>query len=66
MFLGGRAVVAPRKANAIYPALPSNWRERYGEQRAMRSVLHRADESTVRYLGIDVDDALAISEQVEI
>ena len=27
---------------------------------------HTKIESTVRYLGIDIDDALAISEQVEI
>jgi len=27
---------------------------------------HRKIESTVRYLGIEVDDALALSEQVEI
>jgi hypothetical protein len=27
---------------------------------------HSRIESTVRYLGIDVDDALAISEQTEI
>jgi hypothetical protein len=33
------------------------------------SVPHRIDdalESTVRYLGIEVDDALSISEQVEL
>jgi hypothetical protein len=27
---------------------------------------HAKMESTVRYLGVDVDDALAISEQVEL
>ena len=27
---------------------------------------HRKLESTVRYLGIEVDDALALSEQIEI
>jgi hypothetical protein len=27
---------------------------------------HRRIESTVRYLGIEVDDALAIAEQVDV
>jgi len=30
------------------------------------SIGHKKFESTVRYLGIEVDDALAISEQVEV
>jgi integrase len=35
--------------------------------RAVQLLLgHRKLESTVRYLGIDVDDALEISEQTEI
>jgi hypothetical protein len=35
--------------------------------RAVQRLLgHTKIESTVRYLGIDIDDALAISEQVEI
>ena len=38
-----------------------------GNLRAVQLLLgHTKIESTVRYLGIDVDDALAISEQVEI
>jgi site-specific recombinase XerD len=37
-----------------------------GNLRAVRLLLgHTKLESTVRYLGIEVDDALAISEQVE-
>jgi len=47
------------KATLIY--------RRTGNLRAVRLLLgHTKIESTVRYLGIDVDDALAISEQVEI
>jgi len=38
-----------------------------GNLRACQLLLgHRKLESTVRYLGIEVDDALAISEKVEI
>jgi site-specific recombinase XerC len=40
---------------------------RTGNLRAVQLLLgHTKIESTVRYLGIDVDDALAIAEQVEI
>ena len=40
---------------------------RTGNLRAVQLLLaHTKIESTVRYLGIDIDDALAISEQVEI
>ncbi len=47
------------KATVIY--------RRTGNLRAVQLLLgHTKIESTVRYLGIDVDDALAISEQVEI
>ena len=38
-----------------------------GTLRAVQLLLgHTKLESTVRYLGIEVDDALAISEQVEL
>ena len=38
-----------------------------GNLRACQLLLgHRKLESTVRYLGIEVDDALALSEQIEI
>jgi len=41
--------------------------ERTGNLRACQLLLgHRKIESTVRYLGIEVDDALALSEQVEL
>lgn len=47
------------KATLIY--------RRTGNLRAVQLLLgHMKIESTVRYLGIDIDDALAISEQVEI
>jgi site-specific recombinase XerC len=47
------------KATLIY--------RRTGNLRAVQRLLgHTKIESTVRYLGIDIDDALAISEQVEI
>ena len=38
-----------------------------GNLRACRFLLgHRALESTVRYLGIEVDDALEMSEQINL
>ena len=38
-----------------------------GNLRALQLLLaHTTIESTVRYLGIDVDDALAIAEQVDV
>jgi integrase len=38
-----------------------------GNLRACRFLLgHRALESTVRYLGIEVDDALEMSEQIDL
>ena len=47
------------KATLIY--------RRTGNLRAVQLLLgHRKIESTVRYLGIDVDDALALAEQVDI
>jgi site-specific recombinase XerC len=40
---------------------------RTGDARAVQRLLgHTKIESTVRYLGIEVDEALAISEQVDI
>ena len=48
-----------RKAALIY--------RRTGNLRAVQLLLgHTKIESTVRYLGIEVDDALAIAEQVEV
>lgn len=47
------------KATLIY--------RRTGNLRAVQLLLgHRKIESTVRYLGIEVNDALAIAEQVDI
>jgi integrase len=47
------------KATLIY--------RRTGNLRAVQLLLgHRRIESTVRYLGIEVDDALALAEQVEV
>jgi integrase len=47
------------KAKLIY--------RRTGNLRAVQLLLgHRKIESTVRYLGIEVDDALAIAEQVDV
>jgi integrase len=47
------------KATLIY--------RRTGNLRAVQLILgHRKIESTVRYLGIEVDDALAIAEQVDV
>jgi integrase len=47
------------KATVIY--------RRTGNLRAVQLLLgHTKVESTVRYLGIEVDDALAIAEQVEV
>jgi site-specific recombinase XerC len=47
------------KATLIY--------RRTGNLRAVQLLLgHRKIESTVRYLGIDIDDALAIAEQVDV
>jgi integrase len=47
------------KATLIY--------RRTGNLRAVQLLLgHSKLESTVRYLGIEVDDALAIAEQVEV
>jgi integrase len=47
------------KATLIY--------RRIGNLRAVQLLLgHKKIQSTVRYLGIEVDDALAIAEQVDV
>ena len=41
--------------------------QRTGNLRAVQILLgHTKIESTVRYLGIEIDDALAIAEQVDV
>ena len=51
--------VAADKATLIY--------RRTGNLRAVQLLLgHTKIESTVRYLGIEVDDAIAIAEQVDV
>jgi site-specific recombinase XerC len=53
------ALTAPNKATLIY--------RRTGNLRAVQlSLGHTKIENTVRYLGIEVDDALAIAEQVDV
>jgi site-specific recombinase XerC len=55
----GTHSVRRTKASQIY--------KKTGNIRAVQLLLgHTKLESTVRYLGIEVDDALAISEQVEL
>ena len=56
--LYGTHLLRRTKATLIY--------RRIGNLRAVQLLLgHTKIESTVRYLGIDVDDALAIAEQVD-
>jgi site-specific recombinase XerC len=53
------AFVTRTKATLIY--------RRTGNLRAVQLLLgHTKIESTVRYLGIEVDDAVAIAEQVDV
>lgn len=53
------ALTSPHKASIIYKAT--------GNLRAVQILLgHAKIESTVRYLGVDVEDALALSEKTEI
>jgi integrase len=57
--LYGTHLLRRAKATLIY--------RRTGNLRAVQLLLgHTKIESTVRYLGIDVDDALAIAEQVDV
>jgi len=57
--LFGTHSLSRTKATLIY--------RRTGNPRAVQLLLgHTKIESTVRYLGIEVDDALAIAEQVDI
>lgn len=54
-----RALVDPKEAPIIYKAT--------GNLRAVQILLgHTKIESTVRYLGVDVEDALTLAEGTEI
>ena len=70
--LAQRGVEVNREAvrcwvNKFRPLMAANLRKRRGPPTACQLLLgHRKLESTVRYLGIEVDDALALSEQIEI
>jgi hypothetical protein len=53
------AFSAPNESNVIY--------RRTGNLRAVQILPgHTKIESTVRYLGVEVDDAIALSEQVDV
>ncbi len=57
--LFGTHSIRPTKATLIYG--------RTGNLRAVQLLLgHTKVESTVRYLGVEVDDALAIAEQIDV
>jgi hypothetical protein len=57
-----------RWANSISTFFRSQRETRYSGVLAMRQLLlgHTKLESTVRYLGIEVDDALEMAEQTEV
>ena len=53
--------------NSLRRTKPAQIYKKTGNLRAVQLLLgHTKLESTVRYLGIEVDDALSISEQVEL
>ena len=57
------------KENGSGSAVSGSWiiYRRTGNRRAVQLLLgHTKIESTVRYLGIEVDDGLAIAEQVDV
>ena len=57
-----------RAANTFTPQNQSTLiYKKTGNLRAVQLLLgHRKIESTVRYLGIEVDDALAVAEQIDV
>ena len=65
--LPGSAPSASTQAHSLRRTKATLIYRRTGNLRAVQLLLgHTKIESTVRYLGIEVDDALTISEQVEI
>jgi len=53
----------------LYPEVlvPQEVTKKTGNLRAVQLLLgHTKIESTVRYLGIEVDDALAVAEQIDV
>ena len=65
----GRAGLDPRLfgTHSLRRTKPTLIYRRTGNLRAVQLLLgHTKIESTVRYLGIEVDDALAIAEQVDV
>jgi integrase len=67
---GSSALVSPTRLTGLTPLRRTKAAQIYkkpGNLRAVQLLLgHTKLESTVRYLGIEVDDALSISEQVEL
>jgi len=62
----GAELDAPALRPALETALISDFTARVLHSRLQLLLGHRRIESTVRYLGIEVDDALAIAEQVDV
>jgi hypothetical protein len=57
---------ADRQQTTLLPECLDDWVDE-GNLRAVQLLLgHTKIERTVRYLGIEVDDALAIAEQVDV
>ena len=61
------ATPAPKRVHSLRRTKATLIYRRTGNLRAVQLLLgHTKIESTVRYLGIEVDDALAIAEQVDV
>lgn len=64
---GSLALASIHTSSAHAHSAAPKRRCRTGNLRAVQLLLdHRKIERTVRYLGIEVDDALAIAEQVDV
>jgi site-specific recombinase XerC len=65
--LASRRRLSPARRHPLAAAKAPLIYRRTGNLRAVQLLLgHTKVESTVRYLGIEVDDALAIAEQIEV